>query len=187
MKDLKTFLTEMAHAHKEKRTHMVMTPWGEFTGKEEEYEEYIVDKCDQQDWADFLRGKGELGPNLKNMKFYKIEKATEWHYNFGDSESKWKSDKFETLAIRWQEDDENKPWNIEMYAEEGSDLKLAKELFQDIEAYRTGKMKKDEFTGKWNVQYNDPKSKSEFPPLEMNITKSETGDEITIHMNAILS
>ena len=36
-------------------------------------------------------------------------------------------------------------------------------------------------------KYNDPKSKSEFPPLEMNITKSETGDEIIVHMNAILS
>jgi len=177
----------MAHGHKEKIMHKVMTPWGEFTGKEVEYDEYIVDKCDQQDWADFLRGKDDLGPNLKNMNFYKIEKTTEYHYNFGDSKSKWKSNKFETLAIRWQDDENIKPWNIEMYAEEGSDLKLAKELFQDIEAYRTDKMKKDEFTGKWNVQYNDPKSKSEFPPLEMNITKSETGDEIAIHMNAILS
>ena len=49
MKDLKSFIMEMAHAHKELKTRYVMTPWGEYTGEEEEYEEYVVDKCDQED------------------------------------------------------------------------------------------------------------------------------------------
>ena len=186
MKDLKTFLTEMAHAHKEKRTRMVITPWGEFTG-EEEYEEYIVDKCDQQDWADFLRGKDKLGDNLKNMKLYKIEKTTEFHYDFGDSEKKWKNSKFETLAIRWLENDyhdKDAKWNEEMYAEDGEDLKLAEELFKDIEAYRTDKMDKDEFIGKWILQYED--NKKDMPSLELNFTKAGSDEKIKIHMNAIL-
>lgn len=188
MKSLQNFLTEMAHAHREKRTRFVMTPWGEYTGDEEEYEEYVVDKCDQEDWADFLRGKDKLGDNLKDMKLYKIEKTTEYHYDFGDPEKKWKNNKFETLAIRWLEDDYHgdEKWNEEMYAEDGSDLELAEELFKDIEAYRTDKMDKDEFVNKWSVNYNDPKSKYEFPALEMIITKNETNEKITIHMNALL-
>ena len=190
MKDLKTYINEMAHAHKELRSRPVMTPWGEYTGDIEDYEDYVVDKCDQQDWADFLRGKDELGKNLKDMKFYKIEKTTEFHYEFGDSIKKWKSNKFETLAIRWKETDdkhEDSKWNIEMYAEDGEDLKLAEELFKDIEAYRTSKMNSDEFVNKWDVKYNDPKSKYEFPALEMNITKKETNKKIKVYMNAILS
>ena len=104
MKDLKNFIIEMAHAHKELKTRPVMTPWGEYTGEEEEYEEYIVDKCDQQDWADFLRGKDKLGDNLKNMKLYKIEKTTEFHYDYGDPEKKWKSN-YNNLGkhkLRWR-------------------------------------------------------------------------------------
>ena len=36
MKHLQDFILEMAHAHKEKKTRFVMTPWGEYTGEEEE-------------------------------------------------------------------------------------------------------------------------------------------------------
>ena len=188
MKDLKSFIIEMAHIHKELRTRPVVTPWGDYTGEEEEYEEYVVDKCDQVDWADFLRGMDELGDNLKKMKLYKIEKTTEFHYNFGDPINKWESNKFETLAIRWLEGrkSDDHDWNVEMYAEDGSDLKLAEELFKDIEAYRTDKMDKDTFVGKWHVKYNDPRSKSDYPELEMNITKKDSGENIIIHMNAIL-
>ena len=38
MKSLQSYIIEMAHAHKEKRTRFVMTPWGEYTGEEEDYE-----------------------------------------------------------------------------------------------------------------------------------------------------
>ena len=188
MKSLQNFLTEMAHAHKEKRTRFVVTPWGEYTGEEEEYEEYVVDKCDQEDWADFLMGKDKLGDNLKKMKLYKIEKTTEFHYDFGDSEKKWKSNKFQTLAIRWLEDRkaDDHDWNEEMYAEDGEDLKLAEELFKDIEAYRTDKMDKDEFVGKWELQYNKKDDNSGVPSLVLNFTKKESNEKIKIHMNAIL-
>jgi len=185
MKDLKSFIIEMAHAHKELRTRYVMTPWGEYTGEEEEYEEYVVDKCNQKDWADFLRGKDKLGENLKNMKLYKIEKTTEFHYDFGDSEKKWKSNKFQTLAIRWLENDypdKDRDWNEEMYAEDGEDLKLAEELFKDIEAYRTEKIDKDDFLAKWEAEFDDNDETS----LELNFTKKESNEKIKIHMNAIL-
>ena len=188
MKNLIDYINEMAHAHKEKRTRLVVTPWGEYTGEEEEYEEYVVDKCNQEDWADFLRGKDKLGDNLKNMKLYKIEKTTEFHYNFGDSESEWKSNKFETLAIRWLEDDyhdKDAKWNEEMYAEDGENLELAEELFKDIEAYRTDKMDKDEFTGKWELTYDD--NKEGMDSLDLNFTKKETDENIHIIMNALLS
>ena len=187
MKSLHEYINEMAHAHIEKRTRPVMTPWGEYTGEEEEYEQYVVDKCDQQDWADFLRGKDELGKNLKNMKLYKIEKTTEYHYDFGDPASTWKTNKFDTLAIRWLENnypDKDETWNEEMYAADGEDLKLAEELFKDIEAYRTDKMNKDEFIGKWILQYED--NKKDMPSLELNFTKAGSDEKIKIHMNAIL-
>jgi len=190
MKSLKDFIIEMAHAHKELRTRPVMTPWGEYTGEEEEYEEYVVDKCDQEDWADFLMGKDNLGDNLKNMKLYKIEKTTEFHYDFGDSEKKWESNKFQTLAIRWLEKtpgQEDLDWNEEMYAEDGEDLKLAEELFKDIEAYRTNKMDKDEFVDKWTLQYNKKDDNSGMSSLILNFTKNESDEKIKIHMNAILS
>lgn len=190
MKDLKSYIIEMAHAHKELRTRPIMTPWGEYTGDIEDYEEYVVDKCDQQDWADFLRGKDELGDNLQKMKFYKIEKTKEFKYCLGDERDDWEDNKFETIAIRWKEDeyrDKDQKWNIEMYAGDGCNLALAEELFKDIEAYRTNKMSKDEFVGKWDVKYNDPKSKSDFSALEMNITKKENNKKIKVHMNAILS
>lgn len=189
MKDLKSFIIEMAHAHKEKRTRFVMTPWGEYTGEEEEYEEYVVDKCDQEDWADFLMGKDKLGDNLKNMKLYKIEKTTEFHYDYGDPEKKWQSNKFNTLAIRWLENDypdKDAKWNEEMYAEDGEDLKLAEELFKDIEAYRTNKMDKDEFVGKWTLQYNKKDDNSGVPSLVLNFAKNGSDEKIKIHMNAIL-
>ena len=188
MKNLIDCILE-AHSHREKRTRFVVTPWGEYTGEEEEYEEYVVDKCNQKDWADFLRGKDKLGDNLKNMKLYKIEKTTEFHYDFGDSEKKWKSNKFQTLAIRWLENDypdKDRDWNEEMYAEDGEDLKLAEELFKDIEAYRTDKMDKDEFVGKWELQYNKKDDNSGMPSLVLNFAKNGSDEKIKIHMNAIL-
>ena len=71
-----------------------------------------------------------------------------------------------------------------MYAEDGEDLKLAEELFKDIEAYRTDKMNKDEFIGKWILQYED--NKKDMPSLELNFTKAGSDEKIKIHMNAIL-
>lgn len=189
MKDLKSFIIEMAHAHKEKRTRFVVTPWGEYTGDEEEYEEYVVDKCNQKDWADFLSGKDKLGDNLKDMKFYKIEKSIEYHYDFGDSEKKWKSTKFNTLAIRWLENDyhdKDAKWNEEMYAEDGEDLKLAEELFKDIEAYRTEKMSKDDFVGKWELQYNEKEGSSTIPSLVLRFTKKSSNEKIKIIMSGLL-
>lgn len=190
MKNLSDFLTEMAHSHIEKRTRPVMTPWGEYTGDEEDYEEYVVDKCNQYDWADFLRGKDKLGDNLKNMKLYKIEKTTEFHYDFGDSEKKWRNQKFRTLAIRWLENDykgDNDNWNEEMYAEDGEDLELAEELFKDIEAYRTGKIDKDEWLSKWETIYNDKGGKSNIPTSELKFIKKDTNEKITVHMSALLT
>ena len=69
-----------------------------------------------------------------------------------------------------------------MYAEDGEDLKLAEELFKDIEAYRTDKMNKDDFLAKWETEFDD----NDVSSLELNFNKKESGEKIKIHMNAIL-
>lgn len=112
------------------------------------------------------------------MKLYKIDKRVNIDYDIH------KTRKLESMSIRWKNtkyEDVGDEWNQEFYLRgDNINNKLAEELFNDIEKYRTNKISDYQFTNKWDVE----KSKT-FGCL--NCTYKDSNKTIEIRFNVILS